>query len=70
MKRRVKSEYNDKMRGAIIKMDAERVIKDPNKNLIKKRAALIKNGVWPDDRKPRIHNFAPNTNRIFGRKRS
>ena len=55
-----RSEYNDKMREAIIKMgadkynkireaiikmDAERVTKNPNENLIEKRVALIKNGV-------------------------
>ena len=48
-------------------MGAERVTKNPNESLIEKRAALIKNGIWPDDRKPKIHNFAPNTPCIFGR---
>ena len=59
-----RGEYNDKMREAIIKMAAERVMKDPNEILMEKKAALIKNELWPDNRKPRIHNFAPN---IFGR---
>ena len=46
-----RNEYNEKMREAIFKISAERVTKDPNENLMEKRAALIRNGVWPDDRK-------------------
>ena len=40
------------MREAIFKMGAEIVTKDPNESLTEKRAALIKNGVCPDDRNP------------------
>ena len=45
-------------------MGAERITKYLSEILTEKRAALIKNGVHLYDRKPRIHNFAPN---IFGR---
>ena len=62
-----RNKYKNKMREAIIKMGAERVTKDPNEILKEKWAALIRNGVWPNDRKPKIHNFAPNTPHIFGR---
>ena len=62
-----RNEYKNKMREAIIKMGAETVTKDPNESSIEKRAPLIKNGVWQDDRKLKVHNFAPNTQCIFGR---
>ena len=42
-------------------------MKDLNEVLMEKGAALIKNGVWPDNKKPRIYNFAPNMPSIFGR---
>ena len=48
-------------------MCAESVMKDPNEVLMEKRADLIKNGVWSDNKEPRIYNFAPNTPHIFGR---
>ena len=38
-----------------------------NEVLMEKRAALSMNGVWVDNKKPRIYNFAPNTPRIFVR---
>ena len=50
-----------------MKMGPERVKKDLNEVLMEKGAALIKNGVWPDNKKPRIYNFAPNMPSIFGR---
>ena len=60
-------EYNSKTKEATVKIDAEGVTKDPNGVFMEKRAALIKNGVWLDNKKPRIYNFAPNTPCIFGR---
>ena len=55
------------MKEAIVKMGAETVEKDPNEVLMEKRAVLIKNGVQPDNKGPRINNFAPNMPVIFGR---
>ena len=62
-----REEYNRKMKEVIVKMVAESVMIYLNEVLMEKRADLIKNGVWPNNKEPRIYNFAPNTPRIYGR---
>ena len=62
-----RNEYKIMMKEAIVEMGAERVSKDPNESIIEKRTALIRSGVWSDNKKPKIDNFAPNTQCNFGR---
>ena len=62
-----RGEYNRKMKEVIVKMGVEGVMKKLNEVSMEKRIDLIKNGIWPDNKEPRIYNFAPNTPRIYGR---
>ena len=59
--------YNSMMEETIRKLEASEINSDPNKKLMKIVDNLIKEDSWPENKKPKLLNFAPNTPRIFGR---